>query len=411
MTRILFVDDEPKILEGLRRMLRGMRSTWEMVFVDNASQALQALAAERFDIIVSDMRMPLMNGAQLLEQVRNLYPHTVRIILSGHSDQELIMKSVGLVHQYLAKPCDAEKLQKVLQRAATLRHLLNQGNLIGLVSRIEALPCRPQLHSTLLEKLDSEESSAESIGELVAQDMGMSATVLKLVNSSFFGLGHHIASPQQAVSFLGLDVIKGLVLSVGLFNVFKDNLVPGMSFKELWRHSLATAGFARKLMTTQKDEEPIMLDYAFLAGMLHDVGKLVLASVAHQDYTRVIQHVQENNQPVWISEQEIIGTSHAMAGAYLMGLWGVREEVMLAMAFHHRPVFSPYVKGRKGRLLMAIVHAANVLEHEMCVVNTHYHRPKIDQGFLSEAGLQDRLPIWRQACAKMATCEGSDAVM
>src|SRR6185436_12015998 len=91
--RILFVDDESKILEGLQRMLRPMRDTWEMQFAEGSEAALADLKEQQFDVVVTDMRMPGMNGAQLLSEVRHEYPHIVRIVLSGHSDQELILSS------------------------------------------------------------------------------------------------------------------------------------------------------------------------------------------------------------------------------------------------------------------------------------------------------------------------------
>ena len=104
-TRILFVDDEPLVLQGLQRMLRPMRNEWEMAFVESGRRALEEMATLPFQVVVSDMRMPGMNGAQFLSHVQELYPRTVRLILSGHADKDLIMKCVGTAHQFLAKPC------------------------------------------------------------------------------------------------------------------------------------------------------------------------------------------------------------------------------------------------------------------------------------------------------------------
>lgn len=405
MIRILFVDDEPNILDGLRRMLRGMRQQWDMVFVEGGTLALDLLAREYFDIVVTDMRMPGMDGVELLTRVRRLYPHMARIILSGHSDQEVVMKSVRLAHQYLAKPCDQEKLQKVLQQAASMRQFLVQDNLAGLVTQIEALPSMPTTHTHLLEALDAEGSSIDEIGQLIVQDMGMTALVLKLVNSAFFGLQRHIASPQQAVSLLGLEIIKGLILSQGLFNALEPPQFPDMSFQNLWRHCLAVGVFAKTIVQLE-GEDQTLVDKAFIAGMLHDVGKLVLATVARKDYIQVIQTVRHKDRLVATVELEMLGTSHGRAGAYLMGLWGLSEELVVAVALHNKPVFTSSSGGRKGRLLLAAVHAANVLEHELCVINADYARPSLDRGFMAEANLLGNVPRWRQACQKVSTCEG-----
>ncbi|MBI5524359.1 MAG: HDOD domain-containing protein [Desulfarculus sp.] len=410
MTRILFVDDESKILDGLRRMLRGMRQQWEMVFVEGGALALDLLAREHFDIVVTDMRMPGMDGVALLSQVRQLYPHMARIILSGHSDQEVVMKSVRLAHQYLAKPCDHEKLQKVLQQAASMRQFLVQDNLISLVTQIEALPSMPATHTRLLEALDAEDGSLEKIGQLISQDMGMTALMLKLVNSAFFGLQRHIASPQQAVALLGLEIIRGLVLSQGLFNALEPQQFPGMSFQELWRHSLAVGAYAKTIVQLE-GEDQTLVDNAFIAGMLHDVGKLVLATVARKEYIQVIQAVRQQDRLVAAVELEVLGTSHARAGAYLMGLWGLSEEIVVAVALHNKPVFTSSSGGRKGRLLLAAVHAANVLEHELCVIHPGYARPKLDRGFMAEANLIDNVPHWRQACQQISTWEGANGTV
>ncbi|MFH1033223.1 MAG: response regulator [Pseudomonadota bacterium] len=406
---MIFVDDEPKILDGLRRLLRGMRQQWDMVFVESGAQALDLLDREGFDIIVTDMRMPGMDGLELLAKVRRLHPHMARIILSGHSDQEVVMKSVRLAHQYLAKPCDQEKLQTVLQQAAAMRAMLCQDKLIGLVAQIESLPTMSAIHTRLLEALEDETSSLDGIGDLISQDMGMTATVLKLVNSAFFGLQRHIASPQQAVSLLGLEVIKGLVLSQGLFNALEPHQVPGMSFQYLWRHSLAVAAYAKAIIQLEEEEQQLV-DKAFIAGMLHDVGKLVLATVAPKEYTQVIQTARQQSRLVAAVELEVLGTSHARAGAYLMGLWGLGEDVVLAVAFHNKPAF-PSSGGRKGRLLLAAVHAANAFEHELCVIHPEYARPKLDRGFLAEANLMEHATLWRQACQQLSLCEGSNGTI
>ncbi|MBI4800872.1 MAG: HDOD domain-containing protein [Desulfarculus sp.] len=406
MTRILFVDDEPNVLDGLRRMLRDMRHKWDMSFAASGVEALQILAKERYDIIVSDMRMPVIDGAMLLAQVRKLYPHMARIILSGHSERKAIMQSVRLAHQYLAKPCDPDKLKRVLQQTAAMRALLSRDNLIGMVAQIESLPPLPHTYSRLLEALDSEDSSLETIGELISQDMGMTTTVLKLVNSAFFGLPHQVASPAQAVGLLGLDVIKGLVLSQGLFEAFDTMRVPGMSFQELWRHCLAVGGYARRIVQVEAGGKPLA-DGAFIAGILHDVGKLVLATVAPQEYAQVIQTVREQGRPVSVVEREVLGATHGEAGAYLMGLWGLHEGVVGAIATHNHPEYAGALGGTSGRLLLAAVHAANVFEREIHVINPQYALPKLDRGFLAEANLAGKASAWRRACQEISTPEGA----
>jgi HD-like signal output (HDOD) protein len=395
MEKILFVDDEPQILQALRRMLRGKRGQWHMAFAASGPEALELLEKERFDVIVTDMRMPIMDGAALLEEVRQRYPHMVRIILSGHSDQAKILKSVKPAHQYLAKPVDPEQLEQVLTQALSLRKVLNNEQLIRVLSQVESLPALPQLYTRLMEAIESPQSSLEEIGEIISQDLGMTATVLKLVNSAFFGIAHRVTSPAQAVALLGLDVVQALVLSYQLFSTHDFSQIKGFSFESLWRHSLTTGGFAKTIAQIEGLPRN-QVDLAFFAGVLHDVGKLPLCSLVSNRYQRVLDRVRSEDRPLWEVEQEELGATHAEVGAYLMGLWGMSEDVIRALAFHHRPSDAP----EKGCGVLAVVHAANVLEHELYVINRHYHHPQFDPAFLEAAGLQDRIELWREACRK-----------
>ena len=144
--RILFVDDEPAVLQGLQRSLRGMRQEWEMEFAASGREALETMARSPFDVVITDMRMPEMDGAQLLDQVRKRFPQTVRIVLSGQSDRETILRSIGPTHQYMAKPCDLEDLKQKLTHTFALRELLADPRLKEIVCQLENIPSLPSLY-------------------------------------------------------------------------------------------------------------------------------------------------------------------------------------------------------------------------------------------------------------------------
>src|ERR1700722_3308226 len=181
--RILFVDDEAMVLQGLQRMLRSMRAEWEMEFVESAEAALRLLAQKSFDVIVSDMRMPRMNGAELLAEVMKRHPTTVRLILSGYADKDLILQCVGSTHQYLAKPCDAESLKSTISRASNLESSLNSKRLKSLVCQMNHLPSIPTLYVQVIEKASRPDTLLEEIGAIISQDISMTAQILKLANS------------------------------------------------------------------------------------------------------------------------------------------------------------------------------------------------------------------------------------
>ena len=208
MKNILFVDDDQNVLDGLRRMLYKMRDKWNMVFVNNGKEALSLMMANQFDAVISDMRMPEMTGAQLLRMVKKLYPDTVRFILSGHSDRQLVIQSLGCTHLYLAKPCDPDSLVTALNNSLSLRNILSNKNIREKISNLPSLPTLPKTYSALLSALENEKTSMESLANIITEDVGMTAKVLHLVNSAFFGLTSHVDTPLRAISLLGIETLK-----------------------------------------------------------------------------------------------------------------------------------------------------------------------------------------------------------
>lgn len=398
---VLFVDDEPRVLDGLRRLLRPQRGQWRVSFAISGQQALELMAQETPDIVVSDMRMPGMDGAELLAEVRRLYPHVVRIILSGQSDPVMVMKSVLPAHQFLAKPVEADQLLTVLRRAGALRRLLDDRRLTSLVSQIETLPVLPQLFRDLLVLLERPGADEDQISELVSRDMGMASTVLKLVNSAFFGTSRRVIKPAEAVGLLGLEVMRALVLGQNFFATFDQERFPHFSFEGLWRHSLAVGGYARTICRRERAPEA-MVDSAFIAGLLHDVGKLILCTVVPAEYVEIIAAVRRHNRLVVEVERERLGVGHAEVGAYLMGLWGLGEDIVAAIAGHHDP--RAWGPPRFG--VLAAVHVANVLDKELCVINKNYARSRVDEDYLAGLGMAQRLPDWREACLGVKECGG-----
>ena len=154
--RLLFVDDEPNVLSGLKRSLHAMRAEWDMEFVDSANAALAALEKQPYDAIISDMRMPLMDGADLLEEVKKRYPDTVRMILSGQSSRGAVFRSISPAHQFLAKPCDPQKLGSRLKQAFATRDLLSNQSVKTVVSRMRSLPSLPTLYGEVMAELQRE---------------------------------------------------------------------------------------------------------------------------------------------------------------------------------------------------------------------------------------------------------------
>lgn len=356
MKRVLFVDDEVHVLSGLQRMLRSMRNEWDMGFAEGGEAALRMMAERPFDIVVSDMRMPGMNGAALLREVMRLYPATVRIVLSGHADKELVSSCVGVAHQYISKPCEAEQLKGLIRNACALSGDLVDSQVKRVIGSIDKLPTMPQLYLELKEALQDPDITPRELGAIIAQDMAMTVKVLKLVNSAFFGLRRTVENPAEAVAFLGIDTIQTLVIANGIFDkvpVLKTRL---LTIDMLWHHSLKVAQGARALAELE-GLSGAQQDESLIGGVLHDLGVLVLASNFPEAYDRVGDMVLQEQVAISTAEQWEFGVTHGEVGAYLLGLWGLPPTLLNIVSLHHHPE-------RSGAALfgpLAAVHVSDAL--------------------------------------------------
>lgn len=397
--RILFVDDEPLVLQGLQRQLRPMRQEWDMVFAESGLQALERLGATDSDVIVSDMMMPGMNGVQLLERVRDESPKTIRLVLSGHTDKKLALQCVGVAHQFLAKPCDAQHLRNTIARATGLGFAMQSQRLLDLVGRLEQLPGLPVIYSQLVALLDDPTSSTQQIGALISRDMALTAHLLKVVNSAFFGLAQQVNDPTQAVAYLGLDTLKAVVLTASLFEQWTVDPASGFCMEAASAHGQKVAAVAR--LIAQIEQAPRVLEEeCFVAGLLHDLGKLVLACNLPGDFVRLARREEPD---ILVNERAIFGATHAEIGGYLLGLWGFSGGVVEAIRLHHSPGDSPDL----GFTSLTAVQFANHFIHS---ASSSQASSPLDEAHLASIGLANRVPIWRTKAEKFLSSSSSRAL-
>lgn len=393
--KILFVDDEPNVLDSLRLSLRPMRVKWDMSFALGGREALDLLARTPHEVVVSDMRMPGIDGAQLLHEVQERHPESVRIILSGYSDEQSVLKTVKLAHQYLSKPCRPVDLIQAVEKALSLRDMFDSARIKAVVARLGTLPALPDTYARLVMALQDENSTLKELGDIVSKDVAMTATILRLVNSAFFGLPTRISSIHHAVNLLGGQTLRVLVLSTHLFTSLKAEDMPDFSVRLLWEHSFRVACFARTIAEKEGASQDTR-DDSFIAGMLHDMGKLLLAVNLRDEYNAVLDAVRAENRPLHEVEPRLLGVTHAEVGAYLMGLWGFNNPSMAAVCWHHLPekqaieTFTPALA----------VYVANCLDHDIVRINEGYARRPLCLPGDECAGFTDRLASWRCLCAR-----------
>lgn len=401
MKNILFVDDEPMVLRGIQRSLSSRSKEWAMRFVNGGPQALEALAAGPCDVVVTDMRMPGMNGAELLVEIMRLYPSVARIVLSGHAEQKLVLQCVTSAHQYLSKPCDPPTLVAAITRMLDLQKLMQSEGLRGLVARLDRLPSCPDLYQKINTALAAPDVELSQIGTIVEKDMAMTAKLLKLVNSSFFGLSHQVDSAAEAVSYLGLEVLKALILTVRFFDCGKQLERAGLVPDVLWRKAALTASAARAI--ARLENQPAALqENAFTAGMLHNCGLLVLAENIPEKLSEVISAARLHHAPLGQFEQEYFGVTHAEVGGYLLGLWGLPMSIVESVLLHSTAM----TEGPKTFGTPTIVHVASALVAERIETIKDVPPTPLNLAWLGELGLTDRVPTWRDAVADVIAGPG-----
>lgn len=394
---IIFVDDEAHILSGLRRAMSGMAGEWEMTFSASGQEALTLMEGRPFDVIVADMRMPQMDGAELLDEVRRLHPSIVRVILSGYADTESVLRTVGPAHLYLAKPCDPRALQTAIRRPLVLRQRLTNPDLRTAVAGLTHLPSLPDLYVKVRAALESPETSAKTVAEVISKDIAMTAELLKLTNSAYFSVTNRVTTPLQAVRTLGLETVQALVLRIGLFRQFAGSGLVAPLLGALSSHSMTIARLAEAIIMMEGGDVALG-KAAYNAGMLSFIGSLVLLDGRGNEYRRLLDRVGPD-LPLHKAEHEAYGATHAMMGAYLLALWGFNDMVVEAVAYCCAPHECP----GGDNLLLVATHAARALGPPLPLLRAGVHDiGGLDTDYLRQGGKEHRVSRWMELALNLA---------
>lgn len=388
--RILFVDDERNVLDGLRRMLYPMRGQWKMEFVTRGEDALTVMESTPYDVIISDLRMSGMDGLQLLETVREKAPQTIRIMLSGYADQPLRTRASRCVHQFISKPCDADTLKKMVERALALYDRLHSTDLSDVLSRLTSLPVLPKAYREVMDLLNNPSCSLRRIGQVVAQDIGLSSKILQVVNNAFVTVqGQKIFDPVHAVSFLGFKAAEALILTSGVFSELAESSIRRFCVDQLQEHCMRVGTLARAICNGlhMPDDQ---LDVASMAGILHDAGKMVLISSFPEEYWKAILESRSRYFPVYGSERLALQASHAELGGYLLDLWGLPSPIIEAVTYHHEP----WLCSQSAFSVTDAVYVANWIDHQRQNSLADGWTEAMNDEYLQSFGVAGQMDSW-----------------
>lgn len=393
---ILFVDEEPYFLKAINRSFRSMKDNWIISTAPSVEKAVEILLTAHVDILVTEIRLKGVDGIKFLTLVKEKYPHIARIVLSGYANRDVVLKSVEIAHQYLSKPCDDDDLKATVSKAFLMRDLLENDALKAAIANIDSLPSLPNLYVDIMDELNSEDPSIAKIGDIVSKDIAMSAKMLQLINSSFFGMPQKITRPQKAVNMLGVELVQAIVLTAGAFSKFEKANLPGFSMDSLWNHCINTGSIAKLICQTEAVDKQFT-DNCFMAGLLHDIGIILGVINFPEQSLEIAKRMKEKQCLRHEAEYEVMGTTHAEVGAYLLGLWGLPESIIEAVALHHRPIDS----NMRDLTPLSVVHLANAIERAgdlIPEINTPL--AGVDYDYLAELKLTKKFNIWRKKCAR-----------
>ena len=389
--RILLVDDDQDTLNALSTACIPYYEDWQVSTATSGVGALEQLGQGQFDAVVADKQMPDMSGLELLRTAMVCHPQMARILLSEHPDREMIVGSLGIVHQYLPKPCAPGDLLAAISRLTVLDQFFTNDLLRMVVARVQQLPSPPRVHFQLMKELALTDATIESVGAIIAQDASLTAKLLQVVNSAFFSPPQPVVSVREAVQTVGFNLVRSLSLSLGLFASLNPLAASELNPDRLYLHSLATALLAQKIMIDES-VAPETADAAFAAGILHDVGKLVLVSALPGLYRQSVQLAADELIPQWQAEANIFGVDHAAVGAYLLGLWGLPAPIVEAVAWHHEPGH----RNPPGFNALTGVHVADFLQSQQWPASPRALVVNLDTSYIQSLDLAEKIERWSE---------------
>lgn len=392
--RILFVDDQPEYLNRLHDALNPFGRLWRVDFAAGGEQALASLENDPADVVISSMQMAEMDGASLLTQVRERNPTTIRMILSTDATAPNLTRAATVAHRFLGKSCGPEELMTMIERSLRLRKLTEQTEAYRATVAATTLPSRPALYTELNRVLSDPLWGPDQVAAVIERDIAMTAKVLALANSAFFGVGHRITNVRDAVVYLGVETIRSLTLTAEAFGKLAPKNIDGFSIDDFQRHSMLVARITGAILPDGRAQQE-----AVTAALLHDVGKLVLIADGPERWVKLNDEARARDLPLHEVERELEGVTHADTGAYLLSLWGLPDTVVEAVAHHHDPEAFPGLAFDP----VAAVHIADALAHELSPPATDGPPPGIvDESLLDRLGLRPRQDLWRHMATQLA---------
>ena len=388
--RILLVEDDPLLRELYSSIADDLGSQFHIRTSADAMTALSLIEKEPVDIVVSDLEMPGMSGGEFLTQLERTQPETMRVVISGYTDELAVARCLMFGHRYLLKPVNRKQIVDLMRRVAGLKQKVTQKKIKAILGASHVIPTPPEIYLRLTEALDTPNTSMEELAEIVELDPGLTAKILQIVNSVAFCPVAPVTNVLEGVKMLGVEALRTMILDLHVQKFFDKRIKDKKLLRKIWNHSMKTAVRARELARAE-NLSAAESQTCFSAGLLHDVGKLIFAAHSGDEFAGIVERSEKKKEPLDKLETEVFGATHADIGAYLLGMWGLPESIVSAVELHH----SLDRITTRGFTPLAAVHIAQNLEPQ-----EHRLEP-LNLEFVDRIGVTAKLPAWKEMLASL----------
>jgi len=349
--KILFVDDEIQILKSLSRLF--MDTDYELFTADSGKAALAILAKEQIDLVITDMRMPVMDGFELLQKIQETHPHVLRIILSGYSEKNTILNALqkNLAKLYIMKPWDNNALLQVVNQIFETENILCDDNLIKLIHNTDDLPTVKNSYHQIMNLFDNN-ADVGKIASVIEKDPAIATKLLHIINSAFYEL--KTGNIKQTIAFLGLSTTKNIVLATSIVDSFTTKDRYGSQLEIIWNHSFICSQILNIIYKNLLDKKLSEIESS--AGLLHNIGMALFFKIFPEKYIEIFRSIEKNKCDLLKTELDSINVTHQQAGAYLLKWWEIPYPIVEAALYHHTPFAT-------GIINHELIYAVNIAQH------------------------------------------------
>ncbi len=392
--RILLVECQTASNNDMEQIHKQLAGDWDSKVVFSGKEALEEADKATFNIVICRMQLSDISGTDLLKSICSKNTATLRyMMIDNEVDRSTLHESWSVVHQFISSPCKPESVVSIVNDSIKLHNFLSNKKLCDRIAAVGTLPSLPEIHEKLVDELKDENTSIQKIADLVGQDIGITAKVLATANSAFFGLRSRVENITQAINTLGIDTVEGIVFAAGVFGQFENPNFPGFSLESIYNRGVAVGTKARMIAHAFGLNNMLTND-ALLSGTLHAVGQLVMLTSFKDEFSEALELANKESIPFHEAQMKVLGVTDAAIGAYLLSLWGLRDTVVEAVAWHYKPseAAAPIISP------LTAVHLAYATDLDGCNNIKKNETSAVDINYLDALGISGQLESIRSLC-------------